>query len=132
MDLIEAILSRRSVRNFKPDPVPAEVLTKLIETSRWSPSGSNTQPWEFLVLGGKVLEEVKKRLGEAMRPGPGGNPPNGQPDIPYPPMPEPYISRQKAVGKAMQAYLSRGADSAKKSKPDRAQRPEISSAPPTE
>ena len=133
MDLIEAILSRRSIRNFKPASGTGRSNN---QTNRdkpvGRPSGSNTQPWEFLVLGGKVLEEVKKRLGEAMRPGPGGNLPKDQPDIPYPPMPEPYISRQKAVGKAMQAYLSRGADSAKKSKPDPRTTAEISSAPPTE
>ena len=99
MDLVESILNRRSIRNFKPDPVSVETITRLIEISRWSPSGSNTQPWEFIVLGGGVLEEVKKRIADSAKSG------ADHPDIPYPPMPEPYISRQKAVGKAMQTYL---------------------------
>ncbi len=106
MDLIKAILERRSIRSFKPDPVPKEVLTQIIETSQWSPSGSNTQPWEFLVLGGKVLEEVKERLAKASLAEPGKSPTAAHPDIPYPTMPEPFISRQRAVGKVMQAYMS--------------------------
>lgn len=119
MDVIEAILNRRSIRNFKSDPVSVEVLTKLIEISRWSPSGSNSQPWEVIILGGKVLEEIKKRIGEAMRPGPGVNSTKAHPDIPYPPMPEPYISRQRALGKQMQAFLSReGTDGKGENKTD--------------
>jgi len=106
MDLIKAIYDRRSIRSFKPDPVPKDVLARIIDTSRWSPSGSNTQPWEFLILGGTVLKEVKERLVKATQPGPGKSPVAAHPDIPYPPMPEPFISRQRALGKAMQAYLS--------------------------
>jgi nitroreductase len=106
MELIEAIQQRRSIRSFKPDPVPGGTLEQLLLTSRWSPSGSNTQPWEFLVLGGKVLEEVKERLVKEMQPGPGKTPVAAHPDIPYPPMPEPFVSRQRALGKQMQAYLS--------------------------
>ncbi len=107
MDLISAILNRRSIRSFKPDPVPRNVLKKLIETSKWSPSGSNTQPWEFIVLGGPVMEEVKRRLNAAMKPGPDGQAVPAHPDIPYPPMPEPFVSRQKAMGKQMQGFISR-------------------------
>jgi nitroreductase len=47
---MEAIVQRRSVRNFKPDPLPAEVLKQLVEAARLAPSGSNTQPWRFLVV----------------------------------------------------------------------------------
>jgi nitroreductase len=104
MDLNQAILERRSIRSFKPDPVPQEILEKLIDISRWSPSGSNTQPWELIVLGGKKLEEVKDRLVQAMQTG------KGNPDIPYPPMPEPYLSRQKAVGQQMKAYRASGVE----------------------
>ncbi len=98
MELTQAILERRSIRSFKPDPVSREVLEKLIDISRWSPSGSNTQPWELLVLGGQTLEKVKNRIVQAMQSG------KGHPDIPYPPMPEPYLSRQKAVGQQTNAY----------------------------
>jgi nitroreductase len=110
MDVIETILNRRSIRNFKADPVSPETITKLIEIARWSPSGSNTQPWEFIVLGGSILEEVKRRISEAAKAG--GN----QPDIPYPPIPEPFAGRQREVGKAMQAYMAQ--DGAINVKPD--------------
>ncbi len=106
MDVIEAILTRRSIRSFKAEPVKREVLTALIETCRWSPSGSNTQPWEFTVLGGEVLAEVKAKLSKAMKPGEGGMPGGAHPDIAYPPMPEPFSGRQRAMGKQMQAYLA--------------------------
>jgi nitroreductase len=98
MDLVEAILSRRSIRSFKPDPVPKDVLVKLIETSRWSPSGSNTQPWELSVLGGSVLDQVKEWVVKQMPSA------SAHPDIPYPPMPEPYRSRQGNLMKTMNQY----------------------------
>jgi nitroreductase len=89
MDLIEAIRSRRSIRSFKLDPIPKEVLEQIIEISRWSPSGSNSQPWELTVLGREALEKVKTRLLIDMKNS------KAHPDIPYPPMPEPYRSRQR-------------------------------------
>ncbi len=98
MDIIEAIRTRRSIRQFKSDEVPKEVLTQLIDISRWSPSGSNTQPWEFAILGGKTLEEVNKDIINRRKDSP------GHPDIPYPPMPEPYRTRQKEVLQTMNAY----------------------------
>ena len=43
MDLQEAILSRRSIRAFRPDPVPAAMLEDILELARWIPSFANTQ-----------------------------------------------------------------------------------------
>ena len=62
MDVIEAIHSRRSVRAFKPDPVPKEVLQAIMEAALRSPSWENTQPWEFAVLGGEAMKNVKEAL----------------------------------------------------------------------
>ena len=74
MELIEAIKSRRSVRAYKPDPVPEEVLTELLEVARWAPSGTNTQSWEFFVLTGKVLDDLNRatvaNIREGMKPNP--------------------------------------------------------------
>ncbi|MDO8568040.1 MAG: nitroreductase [Dehalococcoidales bacterium] len=64
MDVLEAIRNRRSSRRYKPDPVPRKVLEEILETCRWAPSSSNTQPWQFAILGGKVIETVKARLSE--------------------------------------------------------------------
>ncbi|MCK5175607.1 MAG: nitroreductase family protein, partial [Planctomycetes bacterium] len=43
MDLMQAILDRRSIRKFKPDPVSDEDLSKVLEAARWAPSWANTQ-----------------------------------------------------------------------------------------
>jgi nitroreductase len=50
MDLTEAIKGRRSIRKYKPDPVPEEVLQKVMEAVRWSPSWANTQCWEVIIV----------------------------------------------------------------------------------
>ena len=50
MDIREAIQKRRSIRRFKPDPVPDDLIQQLLESARLAPSGSNTQPWRFIVI----------------------------------------------------------------------------------
>jgi nitroreductase len=50
MDVIECIYNRRSIRKFKPEPVPAEIINKLLETATLAPSSSNSQPWSFVVI----------------------------------------------------------------------------------
>jgi nitroreductase len=50
MDVEKAILNRRSIRKFKDLPVEAEKIAALLEAARLAPSGSNRQPWRFLVL----------------------------------------------------------------------------------
>jgi nitroreductase len=50
MDLIGAIKGRRSIRKYKPDPVPEETMRVLIEAVRWAPSWANTQCWEVVVV----------------------------------------------------------------------------------
>jgi nitroreductase len=49
----EAIRQRRSIRKFKPDPVPDECLTEMVESARLAPSGCNAQPWRFKVVRGQ-------------------------------------------------------------------------------
>jgi nitroreductase len=46
----EAIEQRRSIRRFKPDPVPAEHIIELIDAARLAPSGCNAQPWRFKIV----------------------------------------------------------------------------------
>ena len=48
--LLEIVLRRRSIRRFKPDPVPDEYIEKIIGVARWAMSGANAQPWEFVVV----------------------------------------------------------------------------------
>lgn len=48
--LLDIVKNTRSIRRFKPDPVPDEAIEKMIEVARWAPSGFNQQPWEFIVV----------------------------------------------------------------------------------
>jgi alkylation response protein AidB-like acyl-CoA dehydrogenase/nitroreductase/NAD-dependent dihydropyrimidine dehydrogenase PreA subunit len=49
------IMERRSVRNFKPDPVPEHLLRRVLEAGRFAPSSGNCQPWKFIVVTDKAL-----------------------------------------------------------------------------
>jgi len=59
MDVEEAVRKRMSVRAFRPDPVPAEVVARLLETAAQAPSGGNLQPWRVYALAGAPLAEFK-------------------------------------------------------------------------
>ncbi|MFC1978997.1 nitroreductase family protein [Chloroflexota bacterium] len=50
MDLMQAILGRRSIRKFKSDPVSDEDLSKVLEAARWAPSWANTQVWRLVIV----------------------------------------------------------------------------------
>ena len=50
MDLFEAIRTRRSIRNYTGDPIPREDLETIVDAARLAPSGSNQQPWDFIVV----------------------------------------------------------------------------------
>ncbi len=62
MEVSEAIKKRRSIRRFKSAPVPDEKIELLLESARLAPSGTNTQPWRFIVV---KDDETKKRLRKA-------------------------------------------------------------------
>ncbi len=59
MDLYEALESRRSVRRYEPDVVPAEKIRKVLEAARVAPSWKNMQCWRFIIVRN---EETKKLL----------------------------------------------------------------------
>jgi len=50
MDALEAIRKRRSVRQYTGEPVPREDLEKIVDAGRLAASGSNAQPWDFIVV----------------------------------------------------------------------------------
>jgi len=64
--LFEAIYSARSLRRFKPDPVPDDVITKVLDAAIRAPSGSNQQSWEFIVIKDAAQ---RKRIGDVYRKG---------------------------------------------------------------
>jgi len=96
MEIIEAIRARRSIRSFKPAPVPREILEELLETCLWAPSSSNKQTYEFAILGGKVLEELNNKVIEKIKAEWDATTltyKNVNCDIPYPELFEPYARR---------------------------------------
>jgi nitroreductase len=62
MSVLKIIKERRSVRRYKHEPIPEEVLHRVLEAARFSPSGKNLQPWKFILVRDDM---VKKRLAEA-------------------------------------------------------------------
>ena len=51
--VVEQMLKVRQIRQYKPDPVPEDVLDQLLEVARWTGSSRNTQPWHFIVVDAK-------------------------------------------------------------------------------
>ncbi len=107
MEISEAIRNRRSIRGFKPEPIPRKVMEEMLEDCRWTPSASNTQPWELAVLSGKVLEEFKDRLIEKVKVE--WDTKNLKfrsinSDIPYPTLYEPYLKRAIELRGSIDSY----------------------------
>ncbi len=50
MEYFEVVKKRRSIRNFKPDPLPEGSVEKILDAARFAMSGANGQPWEFVVI----------------------------------------------------------------------------------
>ena len=65
MDTYEAILHRRSIRKYLKDPVPIELIQKVMTAAMWAPSGGNSQPWRFYVATGSKRDELINALIEA-------------------------------------------------------------------
>jgi len=61
--LNEIIAMRRSIRKFKPDPVPRPLILKLLEAARLAPSASNRQPWRFYIVADQESKEKLRRSG---------------------------------------------------------------------
>jgi len=62
MEFYDVVRTRRSIRSYRPDPVSEEALSQILETARVAPSGSNRQPWKFIVVRD---EKLRSRLAAA-------------------------------------------------------------------
>ena len=61
MDALKAIKIRRSIRNYTGAPVPLEDLEKIIDARRLAASGSNLQPWDFVIITNKsTIKQLSK------------------------------------------------------------------------
>ena len=59
MKFDDVILGRRSIRGYKPDPVPKELIAEIIGLAMRAPSSMNTQPWNFYVITGEPLNRIR-------------------------------------------------------------------------
>lgn len=48
--LFDAIYTQRAIRSFRPDPIPREIVTRVVEAATKAPSGGNSQPWAFIAV----------------------------------------------------------------------------------
>lgn len=102
MNIINAITSRFSARQFLEKVVDKKIITAILDAARWAPSGVNTQPWQVIVMTGKM----KQKLGDAyIAAREQGEKPS--PDYSYYPASwqEPYLSRRQECGMALYGAL---------------------------
>jgi nitroreductase len=57
MEMLKIIKERRSIRKFKEEPVPDNIIYEILEAGRWSPSGRNNQPWRFVVIKNRDIKD---------------------------------------------------------------------------
>lgn len=100
----DAVASRRSIRRFRPDPVPREVLLRVLEKAQRAPSGGNLQPWHAHVLAGEALARLVAAVAAVIPQGRAAYAPEYHV---YPPdLGEPYETRRFGVGEGMYAALN--------------------------
>jgi len=101
MDIVEAIRSRKSIRGYKPDPVPKEALREILDIAIRSPSTMNTQPWEITVVTGEVLDNIRRGNIEMLNSGV-----KPHPEVAHKPFEDKY--RQRQVDLAIQIFQLMG------------------------
>lgn len=69
MEAIDCIKTRMSIRKFKPQPVPRDLLLEVISTAQWSPSYKNTQPWQVMIVSGARKEALSNMMVELLESG---------------------------------------------------------------
>lgn len=101
----EALVSRRSVRRFLPDPVSREALERILKGASFAPSGHNIQPWRVWVATGAAQKRITDAVIGHIRAG-------GETDEEFDYYPaewfEPYLARRRAVGFALYELLGIG------------------------
>jgi nitroreductase len=59
MQYDEVVLGRRSIRGYKPDPVPRKLIEEVLALAMRAPTSMNTQPWRFYVITGEPLDRIR-------------------------------------------------------------------------
>ena len=117
-DVFDAARTRRSIRAYKPDPVPRETLRDIVALAGQAPSGSNIQPWRVHVLTGATLQRVGNAIQQAFL----NDEPGHERDYDYytDPVYEPYLARRRLCGWGLYRTLGIGRGDREKSKAYRA------------
>jgi len=103
----EAMLSRRSLRAFRPDPVPRETVERILALASRAPSGTNIQPWMVTVVAGADRERLVKAMhAEFMQHGEEG----WKREYEYYPTKwrDPYLARRRKIGWDLYGLLGIG------------------------
>ncbi|GJD47797.1 Nitrobenzene nitroreductase [Methylobacterium crusticola] len=92
--VIDAVVNRRSIRRFRPTPIPAGVVTGILSAASRAPSGTNFQPWHVHAVTGATRERLSRAVLAAAEAG------ERSEEYAYSPSPvmEPYLSRKRQVG----------------------------------
>jgi coenzyme F420-0:L-glutamate ligase / coenzyme F420-1:gamma-L-glutamate ligase len=65
---LSLLTGRRSIRRYRPDPVPAEMIEKMLAAACWAPSAHNRQPWRFVVMSeAKTKQQLATAMGSRLR-----------------------------------------------------------------
>ena len=101
MQVKQALRDRKSIRAFLDKPVIDDIVTQLLDDARWAPSGSNTQPWQVVVLRGDKKNRLQQQIEAAYLEGK-----ETQQDYNYYPTSwvDPYQKRRRVCG--LQLYRS--------------------------
>ena len=102
MHFIDALHARKSVRAFRSDPVPRELVEELLALEARAPSGTNVQPWKVHVVAGEIRAELEREVlahRDTM-------PPDDRAEFPRTSKrKEPYIGRMRKLGKDMYSLI---------------------------
>lgn len=115
MTVEEALLSRRSIRAFTKDPVPKELVEKILSLASRAPSGTNVQPWKVYAIAGEVRDRVAADMHAAfMAHGEEG----WKREYEYYPTKwrEPYLGRRRKLGWDLYGLLGIGKGEREKTK----------------
>ena len=94
LDVRTAIVDRKSVRGFKPDPVSLPLVRRILDEAARAPSGTNTQPWKVHIALGAAKARLTAAVTAAAEAGPQSHEYKYSPDE----LPEPYLARRRKVG----------------------------------
>jgi len=68
MSITDTLMNRRSIRRYKPDPVPRDLIESLLAVGIWAPSAHNRQPWRFAVVEAPAQKEsLANAMGARLR-----------------------------------------------------------------